>query len=255
VVSRRIDGPASFVLGLLVSVPIKVSFMATASQPSPRPAEVPELHSGDRMTREEFHRIYERMRKDFRAELIGGIVYVSSPLKRRHGTGHITLGGLFSVYEQHIPGVEAGDNATVFLSEDDEPQPDLFLRILPEYGGQSRTTEDDYVEGAPELLSEIANSSRSIDLNAKRKEYAQHGVLEYLVYCVKEKQLRWFDLHTNKELKIDADGICRVRGFPGLWINVKALIAKSKQLHETLLEGLASAEHAAFVKELASRKS
>ena len=38
-----------------------------------------ELHSGDRMTREEFHRIYEQMPDDFEAELVGGTVYVSSP--------------------------------------------------------------------------------------------------------------------------------------------------------------------------------
>jgi Uma2 family endonuclease len=220
--------------------------MAAASQPNPRFGEIPELHNGDRMTREEFHRIYEMMPENFRAELIGGIVYVSSPLRLPHGTNHLPLGSLFFLYEVNTPGVESGDNATVFLSEDDEPQPDLFLRILPEYGGQSRTTKDDYVEGAPELLSEIANSSRSIDLNAKRKEYARHGVLEYL---------RWFDLRANKELEIDADGICRVRTFPGLWIHVNALIAKSKQLNETLLEGLASAEHTAFVNDLASRKA
>jgi hypothetical protein len=229
--------------------------MATASQQHPQPAEIPELHSGDRMTREEFHRIYEMMPENFRAELIGGIVYVSSPLSLRHATNHLPLGSLFFAYEANTPGVQAGDNATVFLGDDGEPQPDLFLRILPEFGGQSRTTENDYIKGAPELLSEIANSSLSIDLHAKRKEYARHGVLEYLVLCVKEKQLRWFDLRADEELEIDADGICRVRTFPGLWINVKALVAKSRQLHETLFEGLASAEHTAFVKKLASHQS
>jgi Uma2 family endonuclease len=226
--------------------------MATASR---QIAEIPELHSGDRMTRKEFHRIYEKMPEDFCAELIGGIVYVSSPLKRGHGMGHITLGGLFSLYEIHTPGVESGDNATILLGDEDEPQPDLYLRILPEFGGQSTTSKDDYIEGPPELLSEIANSSQSIDLHTKREEYGRHGVLEYLVLCLKERQLHWFDLRADKELKIDADGICRVRTFPGLWIHVKALIARKKLLNETLLEGLASAEHKAFVKELARRRA
>src|SRR5262249_11521743 len=153
------------------------------------------------------------------------------------------------------PGVECGDNTTVFLSDEDEPQPDIFLRILPEYGGQSKTTVDDYIEGPPELLTEISKSSRAIDLYEKKEEYARNGVLEYLVFCLKEKQLRWFDLQANKELKIDQDGICRVRSFPGLWIHVEGLIAKSKKILETLNEGLASEEHAAFVRQLASRQT
>src|SRR5437762_267488 len=104
------------------------------------------FENGDRMTRAEFHRIYEQMPENFRAELIGGIVYVASPLKRRHGKDHMRLGSLFDAYQSHTPGVDAADNATVILGADDEPQPDLYLRILPEYGGQSRNTADDYID-------------------------------------------------------------------------------------------------------------
>src|SRR5436189_5611344 len=112
---------------------------------------------------------------DFVAELIGGIVYVASPLKRRHGTNHLPLGSLFFAYEGNTPGVESGDNTTILLGDEGEPQPDLFLRILPEYGGQSRTTADDYVEGAPELIAEIAHSSQAIDLHAKRAHSTRYG--------------------------------------------------------------------------------
>ena len=91
-----------------------------------------ELYSGDRMTQPEFHRLYEQTPKDFRAELIGGIVYVSSPLKRRHGTSHPALATVFFTYHGHTPGVECGDNTTIQLGEEGEPQPDLYLRILPE---------------------------------------------------------------------------------------------------------------------------
>src|SRR5262245_44455807 len=92
-----------------------------------------ELYSGDRMSRAEFDRIYEKMPKDFKAELIGGTVYVSSPLKRRHGKQHTPLSALLYLYEGHTPGVESGDNATILLGEEAEPQPDLYLRILPEF--------------------------------------------------------------------------------------------------------------------------
>src|SRR5712692_887457 len=174
--------------------------MATVHEPAVRQPDLPELHTGDRMTREEFHRIYEQTPEDFKAELIGGIVYVASPLRIRHGTNHLPLGSLFFAYEAHSPGVQSGDNTTILLGEEGEPQPDLFLRILPEFGGQSQTTKKDYVAGAPELIAEIAHSSRAIDMHAKRDDYARYGVLEYLVMCLRERQLRWFDLRANKEL-------------------------------------------------------
>ena len=57
----------------------------------PSALEVVELQNGDRMTRAEFHRLYERLPEDFKAELIGGVVYVASPLKRKHATQHQAL--------------------------------------------------------------------------------------------------------------------------------------------------------------------
>jgi Uma2 family endonuclease len=213
--------------------------------------EEPELHNGDRMTQAEFHRIYKQMPEDFKAELVGGIVYVASPLKRRHGNSHLWLGTLFGFYECRTLGVEGGDNTTILLGEEGEPQPDLYLRILPAYGGQSRNSRDDYVVGAPELLAEVANSSRSIDLNQKRDDYALYGVLEYLVLCVRERRLRWFDLRSDQELMADSDGIFRIRTFPGLWIHAAALLAKDGALLlATLEQGLATPEHAAFVRRL-----
>lgn len=214
-----------------------------------------EMHNGDRMTQPEFHRIYEQMPENFRAELIGGIVYVASPVKIPHGTNHFPLGTLFFLYKCATPGVEVADNTTVILGEAGEPQPDIYLHILPEFGGQSRT-KNDYVVGGTELTAEIAASSRSIDLHAKKDDYARYGVLEYLVLCVRERQLRWFDLRSNHELAPDPDGVIRVRCFPGLWIHVEALLAEdARQMLATLEQGLATPEHAAFVCQLAARRA
>ena len=214
-----------------------------------------ELHSGDRMTQPEFHRLYEQTPEDFRAELIGGIVYVSSPLKLPHGTTHPYLTALLCGYAGSTPGVECGDNTTVKLGEESEPQPDLYLRILPEYGGQSQTTKDDYLAGAPELIAEIAHSSRAIDLHAKLLDYARNGVREYLVVCLREWELHWFDLPTDEELHPDRDGIYRIRAFPGLWIHGPALLAKDYgPLMATLQEGLATREHGEFFARLAAAK-
>jgi Uma2 family endonuclease len=209
------------------------------------------LHSGDRMTQKEFHKIYEQMPEDFKAELLGGIVYVASAVGRGHGRHHIPLSAIFFAYEGSTPGVECGDNSTIILGKDSEPQPDLFLRIMPEFGGQSKTTDDDYIEGPPELVAEISHSSHGMDLHSKRAEYARCGVREYLVLSLKERQLRWFDLRANKELAFDADGICRIRAFPGLWIHAEGLLSRNyHQLMATLKLGLESAERAAFVKKL-----
>jgi Uma2 family endonuclease len=219
-----------------------------------KPGQSVELHSGDRMTQQEFHWAYEQAPDEFRAELIGGTVFVASPLRRRHGTNHLLLGSLFSAYEADTPGVEAGDNSTIILAKDAEPQPDLYLRILPEFGGQSRTTDDDYIDGAPELVLEVAHSGRAIDLHLKRADYTKHGVLEYLVYLVDVKQLKWFDLKTKKELGPDMDGVYRIRTFPGFWIDGQALPGKHrKRLMTTLEKGLATPEHTAFAAKLAGK--
>jgi Uma2 family endonuclease len=211
-----------------------------------------ELHSGDQMSREEFHRIYEKMPDDVKAELVGGVVYVASPLRVRHGTSQPALTTALFIYAVNTPGVEVGDNTTVLLGEQGELQPDLYLRILPEHGGQSKTTPQDYVQGAPELVIEISHSTRSLDMNSKKQEYARHGVREYIVWTLADNALHWFDLPTGEMLSAAADGVMRVRAFPGLWIDAAALLAKDyKRFVGTLQQGLTMPEHAAFVDRLA----
>jgi Uma2 family endonuclease len=214
-----------------------------------------ELQNGDRMNREEFHRLYEQTSDGFKAELIGGIVYVASPCFLAHGKPHKLLTAVVAAYEAQTPGVDASDNTTILLGHEGEPQPDLYLRILPEYGGQSSTGYQECVEGAPELIIEVANTSRAIDLHAKKKDYGRYGVREYLVHCVKEKELRWFDLTAGTELQSDASGVCRIQNFAGLWINGPALFSHDySSLMKALDEGLAAPEHAAFVRQLAERR-
>ncbi len=63
-------------------------------------------------------------------------------------------------YSVVTPGVKVADNATVRLDMDNEPQPEALLRLEK---GQSRVSDDGYVEGAPELRVEVAASSASYD--------------------------------------------------------------------------------------------
>jgi Uma2 family endonuclease len=212
---------------------------------------VPRLENGDRLTQAEFHRRYEAMPPHVKAELIGGIVYMASAVRRPHGHYHPELSGVLWVYAASTAGTEVLDNTTTVLDEQSEPQPDLALRILSDYGGQSQETEDQYIEGAPEWLGEIAHSTEAMDLHRKRDDYQHAGVLEYLVVCIAEQQLHWFDFQRGREIRPDRKGIFKSRVFPGLWIDGPALLQRnSKRLIEVVQQGLDSPAHAAFVKRL-----
>src|SRR3989442_12699660 len=130
--------------------------MATPAVPTARPEEFGPapaellLESGDRLSRDEFERRYERMPHVKKAELIEGIVYMPSPVRvKKHAEPHSQLGTWLGVYASETPGVGCFDNSTVRLDLDNEPQPDLVLMKMPEKGGRARISADDYIEGAP----------------------------------------------------------------------------------------------------------
>ncbi len=143
---------------------------------------IPPLENGDRLSRPEFERRYNAMPNLKKAELIEGIVYMPSPVRfSQHGRPHSHLMGWLVLYEAGTPGVQAGDNSTVRLDVDNEPQPDASLLIDPERGGQTRLSKDGYIEGAPELVAEVASSRASYDLHDKQNIYRRNGVREYVV--------------------------------------------------------------------------
>jgi Uma2 family endonuclease len=230
--------------------------MSTRTLPKSQPAsssDVPPLVAGDRVSRDEFHRRYLEMPHLNKAELIEGVVYMPSPVSLHgHGRPHYTFIAWLSNYELKTPGVEGADNVTVLLDQDNELQPDAFLRILPEYGGQSKT-ENDYVRGAPELVIEVASSSASYDLHDKLNAYRRNGVKEYIVWQSWEKSIDWFVLRGGRYEAATShwDGIYRSETFAGLWLDAAALLAGDRNRVMTVLQqGLASAQHAEFVKRL-----
>lgn len=217
-------------------------------------SSIPPLESGDRLTRAEFERRYEATPEKFKAELIEGVVYVASPVRVFHGGPHADLVTWLGVYRTATPGVAAADNATTRLDLDNEPQPDALLRIV--VGGTSQISDDGYIEGAPELVAEIATSSAAIDLGAKKHAYRRNGVREYLVWQTFENQFSWFSLQREEYVLIepDAEEIIRSTVFPGLWLAVPALLSGAMmEVLNVLQTGLASAEHQAFVQDLAGR--
>lgn len=144
---------------------------------------------------------------------------MASPLRfQRHAEPHSLLMVWLDTYKVMTPGVRIGDNATVRLDLDNEPQPDVVLLIDEQLGGQAYISNDDYVEGAPEQ--------------------------------VLENKLDWFSLQNSEYvlLPADAEGVIKSRVFPGLWLAVNALISKDmKHVIAVLQQGLNSTEHALFL--------
>jgi len=214
------------------------------------------LNNGDRMNQGEFHQRYLSYPKQIKIELIGGIVHMPSPTSFPHGQYLEELGFLMGVYRRATGGVSLVPDTTTILNERSEPRPDLLMRIEANCGGQSRVNADRYLEGAPELIAEIALSSRAIDLNQKRDDYETAGVREYIVVDVEELTLIWFDFVGGEPIRPNRQGISRSRVFPGLWIHIQALLdLDSEKWQPVLQQGLASREHTAFVKRLAKRRA
>jgi Uma2 family endonuclease len=230
--------------------------MVTQRQPhiNETPALILPLESGDRLSRHEFERRYQAMPEYNKAELIEGVVYLASPLRfQRHAEPHGKMVIWLGTYQIATPGVKLGIEPTVRLDQDNEPQPDAVLLIDQSLGGQSRLTEDDYIEGAPELVVEIAASSAAYDLHDKKKAYRRNGIKEYIIWQIVENKLDWFRLSESEYVPLEpnADGILQSQVMPGLWLSIPALLAGDmSQVMAVLQAGLSSAEHREFVTRL-----
>ncbi|HEX9872117.1 MAG TPA: Uma2 family endonuclease, partial [Candidatus Tectomicrobia bacterium] len=112
---------------------------------------------------------------------------------------------------------------------------------------------DGIIEGAPELVAEVASSSVSYDLHAKLHVYRRNGVLEYMVWRVLEREIDWFVLRAGQyeRLPVDAQGLLRSQVFAGLWLDPAALIRSDLATVLVIVQhGLASPEHVTFVSRL-----
>lgn len=217
---------------------------------------IPPLENGDLLTRAEFERRYTAMPKLKKAELIEGIVYMASPLRfEPHAEPHAGLMTCLGFYAAFTKHTRLGDNPTVRLDVDNEPQPDAVLLIDARHGGTTRLSDDGYIEGAPEFVAEIAASTATIDLRDKKRVYRRSMVREYLVWQVIDRRIDWFSLQEEEYISLlpDAEGIIRSRVFPGLWLPVSALLdGDMPSAIATLQTGLNSVAHQEFIQQLAT---
>ncbi len=74
-------------------------------------------------------------------------------------------------------------------------------------------SEDGYIEGAPELIVEVAATSSSIDPHDKLRAYRRNGVREYVVWRTQERRIDWFELAGGEYRPFGQTAGC-VRGRP-----------------------------------------
>lgn len=221
---------------------------------------IPPLRHGDRLSREEFRRRWDAMPQVKRAERFGGVVYMPAAAVRyrEHGRPHWNVVGWLHHYETQTPGVEGGDASSVEMGPDDDPQPDALLLIAPECGGQCEFDEEGYLLGAPELIVEVAAASVRHDLGFKKRTYEAHGVQEYVVWLTERRQILWHRLVDGAFVEVPPDdaGVCRSTVFPGLWLDVPAMIAGDmRQVLAVLRKGLETPDHGNFVRTLEDRRT
>lgn len=184
------------------------------------------LESGDRLTREEFHRRYCARPDIKRAELVEGVVYVSSPVRvNRHGEPNSRMVVWLGMYVVRHPESRLANDATVRLDTRNEVQPDaLLFREIP---GGPTISDDDYLDGAPQLVVEIAASSASYDLHDKKEAYRRNAVREYIVWRTIDSAIDWFRLQGGEYVRVEPDerGVIESSVFPGLRLQVGKMLA------------------------------
>jgi Uma2 family endonuclease len=219
-----------------------------------RRARVPWLLNGDHLTVPEFERRYEALPEDERAELIEGIVVMSPPISSDHGEANSLMDRLLGHYAAATPHMAVAVNTSVRMDGKNEYQPEVMLWIKTGNMCRMRMGANGLLEGRPELAVEIALSSSSYDLHEKKAVYQRNQVPEYVVWEVMDARIQWFILENGEYLlsKERADGLHRSRIFPGLWLNLRALVSgDDKKALRILNKGLQSDGHKAFVKQLA----
>ena len=225
------------------------------SQKTAKPALLP-LRNGEHLSRGEFERRWNAMPHLKHAELIEGIVFMPPPTSETHSGSHSSVFRYLDRYAVETAGVIARITPSIRLDNKNEFQPDCLLRIESPALGRSRISADNYIEGAPELVAEVAVSSSDYDSHEKRDVYERMGVQEYLLWRVLDARLDWWMLRDGTYVPLQSrhDGVHCSQVFPGLWLDLRALLAgEHRRLATVLDKGLRSAEHAAFVKKLARK--
>jgi len=129
--------------------------------------------------------------------------------------------------------------------------------IAAESGGQTHRLGS-IMGGAPELVVEVAKSSRFIDLGPKYRDYERTGVREYVVIALDPEQIYWF-VSRDRQVRASRPRRRRYLSIPGLPRPLgrtppPCSAAIIRPCWPCLQRGLATPEHAAFVERLAEAR-
>ncbi|MEM7532442.1 MAG: Uma2 family endonuclease [Chloroflexota bacterium] len=211
----------------------------------------PRFQNGDRLKRQEFHRRYCHYPELKKAELIQGTVHLndSRVSATLHGIPHAHIVSWLGYYIVYTPNVRISNNGSFLIDDDNEFQPDAVLWVE---GGNAYVNDDDYLEGAPELVVEVSDSPVSVDLNEKKNIYQMHGIQEYLVLLTHRQDVRWFMLEDGiyKQIIPDNNGVLRSRIFSGLNLDSTSFWNDdTRMMLKVLQEGMKRPEHQRLVEQ------
>jgi Uma2 family endonuclease len=195
----------------------------------------------ERVTFDEF---CEMIKKDQKADLINGVIYMATPATLEHEEEFGFLLAVVRIFVRRKKlGFVLGSRVAMQLSEENAPEPDLMFiskEKLAKAKGQAFL-------GAADLVIElISPSSRWLDLGEKKDLYAKFGVREYWVIDL-FRQVAHFWRNNNgiwEDLPIDAMGIVRSVVLPGFWLRVDWLFAEPLPDEEAIIALILSGDPA-----------
>jgi Uma2 family endonuclease len=175
-------------------------------------------------TVDEYHRMAESgiLDEDDRVELIGGEIIRMSPTGSRHAASVSRLNRIFNKRLGNEAIVRVQD--PILLSDLTEPEPDVALL---------RPREDFYSGGHPRpedvlLVVEVAETSLSIDRNAKVPLYALSGIPDAWVVDLAGASITTYSRPeggTYRETRsVGRDGYVSSESFPGLTVAVEEVL-------------------------------
>ncbi len=137
-----------------------------------------------RWTRQEYHDLAEAgfLSEDDHVELINGEIIRMSP----QNTPHAVAVRLVRQVLQHVfpdDTYMVDEQLPLALAPDSEPEPDVSV-----IEGHPRDFLDDHPSSAV-LVVEVANASLQFDRTRKRPLYARHGLSEYWIVNLTDRQL------------------------------------------------------------------
>lgn len=159
-----------------------------------------------------------------RHQLIEGeLVRMTPAPSRRHQDLVWELGGRLRAFVRAGGlGYVGGSPLDVYLSQHDVLQPDLLFVST----ARLDRVAHDGVHGAPDLVVEVLSpGTRHLDLGAKKRLYARHGVREYWVVDPQDETVTRYDLERapDEPRSFAAGARCASSALPGFELVVEEL--------------------------------